>query len=297
MKKMKNLKIFSFLIAMTLILGSCEKEVIGDVFDSSQTNANSQLVSFERTSADFPVLLGSGSGTYDAMVEVSTISNVDRVFDVTVLTTESTASPTFYTVGNSVTIPAGSYEGVLTVTGNEVPSLTTSATTIVLELSDNDNVLFTDQKTTINIFLVCPVPDDYLIGDFDIINLVQATGPAFGRRNFKGASNTDPTLVTLTEGATSTTREFRAQLLAGAAARTAALVTLSLVCDQINIVGSYNLGFNPDGAGRVLFFEPTASPSSYDDSDPTQVIVQYLENPQDAYAPTSGEALFLLQKR
>lgn len=286
-------KYLIFTLALAFGLASCEEDLV--ILDN--TDLSNSLLSFEDPTGNLPVEQGSGSNTLDLVVEVSTISDADRTFDVAVVTSESTASPAFYNVPSTVTIPAGSYEGTMTVTGNEVPSLTTTPTSIVIELSDSNDVLFQNQRAVVDVFLVCPVPANYLIGAFDIINLVQRTGPAFGRTNFKGESNADPTLVTLVEGSSATVRQFKAQLLAGGAQRTPQTITLNLVCGKINLAQSYNLGFAPDSQGRTLFFAPSEAPSNYNVTDPSQVSVNYLENPENAYAPTRGEATFLLRKR
>jgi hypothetical protein len=286
---MKKYLIYTMALAFALV--SCEEEPL--VYDNK--NLNESLLSFERSSADLSVLLGSGSETYDAVVEVSTVSNADRVFDVTVVTEESTASPAFYSVGNSVTIPAGSYEGVLTITGNDIPSLTPSATTIVLELSQIDNVVFENQRSTISIFKVCPVPEDFLVGAYDVIPLSNTSSTAFAGSGFvsnvTGPDGLGTSLVTLEVGDTQTQRTFQAKLFVRASSASRK-VTLSLVCNQINLASRTNVGF------ANFFFDPSNNPTSYDLSDDSQVFINYIDNPEGAFGgPTDENGSFVLIKQ
>ncbi len=286
---MKTYKIFGLMLAGMLILGSCEREVIGEIYDGSGPS----LLSFEETSKNLPVLLGNGTGTADLTVEVSTLSNTDRNFNVSVVTEGTTATSDLYTVPASVTIPANSYEGILTVTGNETDNLTTSAETLVIQLSEQNNVNFTNQQTTVNIFLVCPVPSDYLVGEYDLI-VTQSAGD-FGFPIFRGPANTSSagrdTLVTLEVGNTQTEREFDVIPRSGGGSNARTFV-LSLVCGELGLINTIG---DPINAG--LNYGPGDEKTTYDLSDDSLIFVNFTGNVDSAFGGAATQGEFVLQKR
>ncbi len=289
---MKTYKLLSLMLAVVLVLGSCEREVIGEIFD----NSGPSLLSFEQSSQNLPVLLGSGTSTTDVVVEVSTISNTDRTFNVSVVNEGTTAPNDLYTVPGTVTIPANSYEGILTVTGNETADITTSPETVVIELQEQDNVNFTIQQTTLNVFLICPIPDDYLVGTYDIVALTNASANAFAGSGFvtnvSGPTGPSDTTVEISVGASQTERVFDARFFVRASTSNSRTRTLNLVCGEINLAGREGTGFTN------FFFDPSDNPATYDLSDDTSIIVNYIDNPLGAFGgPIDTNAAFLLQKQ
>lgn len=105
---MKKLKLFSALLAL-VVFTACDKEdaIINNTYDGSQIG-----VGFTTSGASVSVKPEGAVVTLGVQSTVST--STDRSYDVMVNTSTSTGSAGHYSLGN-VVIPAGSYDGVLTV--------------------------------------------------------------------------------------------------------------------------------------------------------------------------------------
>ncbi|MDH7911761.1 hypothetical protein [Winogradskyella sp. SYSU M77433] len=160
MKKVKIL--FSSLI--TLAFFACGND---DVSDTTFDNVNGQtLVSFQGATSDLAVTIDD-VGTVEVVIESSTVSSSDRTITVTLDEENSTANAENYTIVNPVvTIPANEYFGILTINGVDT-SVETTPETIVLNMDDSSTDLVYGTTThTVNIFQVCPIPDDYFVGSY-----------------------------------------------------------------------------------------------------------------------------------
>jgi len=285
---MKNLYILALIIFASLTTVSCEEDPQTlDVNDPSNS-----VIGFVTTSANLSVLEGTGSGTVDAEVGVSTVSNVDRSFNVTVNTAASTATADTYSVPSTVTIPAGSYIGTLTITGNETPNLTPTAASLVVEITSED--AFVTDALTVSLFRVCPIPSTYLVGDYDLIQIRQAGfGTSYGL--FRGPNNessaTTDRRVTLEVGSDQTLRTFLAIPRSGGSAN-ARTFTLSLVCGSINLTGIVGDPVNPG-----LNYGPGATATSYSLNDDSSILINYTGNVNGAFGGTPAQGQFVLQKR
>jgi hypothetical protein len=173
---MKKVLILGAAIAMSV--ASCDSEDEQRVFDN---RGGQELLSFEETSDDLEIEIDA-TGQLDVIVEVSTLSDVDRTFNVSVVTEESDIAPGSVTVPNSVTIPAGSYEGTLTLNGVDVDGVETTPRPLVLELSAGEDVLFTNQRIAVSVFQVCPVDPDQFVGNYRLTHLSPGT---FGGTTFE----------------------------------------------------------------------------------------------------------------
>jgi hypothetical protein len=285
---MKNLYILALIIFASLTTVSCEEDLQTlDVNDPS----NSVIGFVAIDPVNLSVLEGTGSGTVDAEVGVSTVSNVDRTFNVTVNTAESTATADIYSVPSTVTIPAGSYIGTLTITGNETPNLTPTAANIVVEITSED--AFVTTPLTVRVFKVCPIPADYLVGDYDLIQIQQA-GFGISLGLFRGPDSTPTTAdrrVTLEVGSDQTLRTFLAIPRSGGAAQ-ARTFTLSLVCGKINLTGIVG---DPINGG--LNYGPGATATDYSLNDDSSILINYTGNVNGAFGGTPAQGQFVLQKR
>lgn len=135
-----------FLLVLTL---ACEKDrTLFDVVDG-QT-----LASFGSTSVDLGVPVEGAQ--IDVFVNVTTASENPRTISLEI-DSSSTAASEQYTVTDSG-IPAGSFRGTVTITGNFEALPETGATTLVLNLTDvsgsNDLALY-DSSLTVALFREC----------------------------------------------------------------------------------------------------------------------------------------------
>ena len=152
---MKNFKIL-FLAVVALLAFSCEDEV-----EAPGTN----YVTFESTDYDFEVT-PDGTTTRDIYVYSANFRGSERTFDVNVLTAESTADPSIYSVPATVTIPANSNVGTLSVTASDGDLDFSNAVTVVVELVAEDG-LSVGEKMTINLLKECIYNKVFLNITFD----------------------------------------------------------------------------------------------------------------------------------
>lgn len=183
-------KYLAILIMAVFVISSCDEEPL--VFDniSGQT-----LVNFSSSSVDMPVVI-DGTGSVDVTINVTTEATSDRTIGVTVVSESTTADPNSYSVGTLV-IPAGSFNGVLTITGTDV-NVETDAEALVLALDTSSGIL-TDGNLTVSIFQICPIPTTSFIGNYSI---TVVTAGVFGASTYGAAD------VSLSVGANSTQRVF-----------------------------------------------------------------------------------------
>ncbi len=117
------------LFTLSALLASCDENVEPILYD----NVNGQVgVSFLNNFIS--VVVPEEGTTASVPVQVTTVSNVDRMFSVSV-NEASTASSADYSLGNIV-IPANEYEGTLTVTFDNFDGLADLTTfNLILDLS------------------------------------------------------------------------------------------------------------------------------------------------------------------
>ena len=258
---MKNI---FFLLALGLMITSCEDE-----FPIYSGDANSGLLQFERSSYDLGVEIDN-SGTTPIAVQISTVSDAERTFNITVVDESTTVDLRNLTVPSTVTIPAGSYEGVIQVSGfdpgapmmpGDFDDITTSAEVLTLQLSGQTDTtsLGNDGITSIRVFQICPIPEDYLVGSYEISD----NQIVFGGANF------DTTIVDVT-AAGPTSRTFATSYFGNRTIQ----VVLDLVCGELIFTNTYDTRYTSAGAAIIL--RPAAdNGSTYDVSSDAFFVVEY----------------------
>lgn len=131
--------------------------------DDKTYTENLNYITFETSSFDFPVDLGS-TATNDIKIYSTQVTSSARTISVMVVADETTADPASYEVPASVTIPANSSEGVLTVNVSDINI--GDGVALVLAFSES-NGLFTGESITLNIKQVCPLNELFLNISFD----------------------------------------------------------------------------------------------------------------------------------
>lgn len=205
---MKKYSVYTLIFAMILLLSNCEENE-NPIFDNINGQTMSQFVGSGVTIA---ALLGE-TNSVDITVLVTTISTVDRVIDVT-SGPASTAGPTQYTIQNLL-IPAGSYEGTLTVAAN-FDALPVDNSTVVLDLTLTgiDGGGAVDNGTySISMFRFCPIPG----GDY-VVNMTDSFGDGWQTDDANGGSGMTATIID--ENGVQTVVEFGICSFWGAAAGT-----------------------------------------------------------------------------
>jgi hypothetical protein len=121
-------------------------------------------VTFESTTYNFGVDIGS-SNTRDIKIYTADIMGASRTFSVNVVSAGTTADPASYTVPTTVTIPAGSNEGTLSITISDT-NISSSGETIELAFAEEAG-LFSSQNLVLNVSQVCPFNEVKLEITFD----------------------------------------------------------------------------------------------------------------------------------
>jgi hypothetical protein len=120
---MKNYKIILLLLSVVVLNVSCDKDDANS--DTVYDNVNGQLGLGFTSEASSTIIVPVDDITVEAEFAVTTLSTSSRSFDVTVNNDLTTGATADYTLG-SITIPANSYTGSLSVTFgnfNNLPDL------------------------------------------------------------------------------------------------------------------------------------------------------------------------------
>lgn len=147
-------KIVYNLLILTLVacFTSCDESIIEEV----------EYVTFGADEYSTGVDVG-GSASFDIPVYTTNLSSADRSFNVIVDTEGSNAASGSYTVPSSITIPAGSNEGMLTI-GLTDTNLGIGVNNLVINFADGEG-FFTGESTTLGYIQNC----NELNGSVDII--------------------------------------------------------------------------------------------------------------------------------
>ncbi|MGX1930585.1 hypothetical protein [Flagellimonas sp. 2504JD4-2] len=144
--------IVSFITACALLV-SCEQD--RTIFNESQT-----FLKFNQSNLDLPIII-DGEGSAQVTINVSSISESERTFEVNIVEEETTAEAASYTVG-SIVVPPNSYEGTLTINGVD-NNVTTDPKVLVLSVPTSPD-LVASGNLTVSIFQVCPVDETLFTG-------------------------------------------------------------------------------------------------------------------------------------
>ena len=274
---MKKIKLLMLSLIAVAFFG-CEKDDanVNTVFD----NVNGQtLISFASNASNLAVVIG-GTGTVDVVVEVSTISPSDRTVTVAI-DPESTAATENYTLSsNTVTIPANTYAGVLTINGvdNSV-EVDTKTIIINMESTSVESVLGATTHT-VNMFQVCPVGSTFMVGDYLLTDN--------GAENF----GIDVLVTISVDPEESTNRTFVTSFLPNTGVARDVDVVITLGCNLFNL-NTIDIDVtcdtdNPD-IGFLIGNAGTANNSSYDEFVPEPVgfvhTVNYLQDIESDCGP------------
>ncbi|MGJ8594206.1 MAG: hypothetical protein ACSHXF_16775 [Aquaticitalea sp.] len=268
MKKIIKLVLILF---VTMNFVSCDEDVDPVIYNGAE-GENRTFLSFNRQSYNLPVAIDD-MGTLEIILNSSTTSSADRTFNIQLVSEETTADATTYTLPSTVTIPAGSYQGILTVVGMDNNLVEPTAEQIVFNLTGLNESQDTDfTKVSINIFEVCPVPTDYLIGDYMLTD---------------SNANLGDEVVTISAGSESTNRTFVATFLPGSSVERPTTVSLNLVCNSFVMDDvDENLTCQQGGPGFILGAAGVNN-STYTIDDDNVVTVNYIEDPlQSCGAPS-----------
>lgn len=268
--------ILSGFLAIAL-LASCDRE--SELRTGSGTST--ALASFSTNVINFPVEIDTQNfgASQDININVSTAASTDRTVDVNIITDNTNADPVNYTLPSSVTIPAGAFNAVLTITGQDT-TLETTPTQIEIELVSPDSNTVVGPNATINIFQVCPIPDTYFVGSYAIGDL----NPVFGGANF---DSRDVDVMIASDSPTS--RVFEASFFGNTQN-----LRIDLVCNELIYATTFDSGFVAGTPQSAIIVRPASNNTSfYNLSDDLFFSVDY-DNEAGGFGTFAGS--FFLQK-
>ncbi|OIQ28712.1 MAG: hypothetical protein BM564_08030 [Bacteroidetes bacterium MedPE-SWsnd-G2] len=276
---MKN---FIKLIVLALLFTAC-----GDFEPVVYDPATGQtLAYFSDTTSNLEVLVDD-SGAVTIEVSSTTLSTSDRQINISVNEELSTANAENYAVPATAVIPANEYSGTFVVTGVDV-SVETTTESIVLQMDAVDGGIVSSATHQVSIYQVCPIPADFMIGEYEIVDVLATVGPGNGTSNFL-------TGTVMIEENTATSRKFVSSVLPAFTGGAPVDVTLDLVCNEI-IMSDIGSGLGCGGGGGAEYIYTAADMNStYDIADDNVIIVNYTEDP-DGSCGGPFEASFMLTK-
>ncbi|WP_242117876.1 hypothetical protein [Aestuariivivens sediminicola] len=154
---MKKILSLIMITLSVIVLTNCEENEI------TPKVSEIDYVGFEVDPAEIAVPL-NGSLTQDISIYSSTISSSARTFNV-VIDPSSTASPATYNMASSITIPANSNKGTLSI--ELVDDSIGNGVTLVLNVSSSDDATFVGEPITLTIIRDCPSD---LAGTYSVVS-------------------------------------------------------------------------------------------------------------------------------
>ena len=152
---MKRIAFFSLIILSVFAFNNCKEQVAGTDFLN--------YISFEVKVPTIVVEQGS-STDMDVIVYTTQISSSDRTFNVEVDQDNTTANAESYTVPATVTVPANSNEGTLTVSATD-NNLGQDPVVLVLKLIGSDG-LYTGSTASLTIQKHCTLDINDFVGTY-----------------------------------------------------------------------------------------------------------------------------------
>ncbi|NNK11940.1 MAG: hypothetical protein HKP08_11385, partial [Flavobacteriaceae bacterium] len=253
-------------------------------------NVNGQtFVTFNTSSINLPVVFDS-SADIEIPIEVSTISDADRTVNVNVVSgAEDEATADQYNVAGSVTIPANTYVGLLSFTGIDAGIEIGETKTVTLEIADitgSGDANINPGTLTISMFQVCPVEEDFFIGDYQLSTT--ATG-IFGSTIFPQG------VVTISQGASSNdARVFNAQIYPDLGTFGPIDFNFTLVCGTVVVDGGQVTGVGCGGSSTTI--GPSNSTGGYSAGDDSVIVIDFADDEGGASCGAQANASITLTK-
>lgn len=254
-------KYIYILFASLGLLTSCEEDVVIFNGENGQT-----VVQFGQGSVNLAITVDA-TGSIDVPVDVTTVSDSDRTFNVNVVEDATTADPESYSFG-SIVVPAGEYNGVFTIDGVD-NNVETTPESLVLEIVEGSGYR-TEGQLNVSVFQVCPVEDGTFTGTYTVS--VDTPG-LFGCGVFP-----DGGVIELSVGGSPLERTFRAEYILDCGFGSFPTnFTFTLVCNEI-IFNTVDTGVGCAGNDVNLVVGPGSTAGVYDFTDDSSFTVIVTDN-------------------
>ncbi|OIQ21059.1 MAG: hypothetical protein BM557_04700 [Flavobacterium sp. MedPE-SWcel] len=262
------------LLLLALVFTSCD-DVEPTVFNGNN-ESNDSFLSFSQSVYNLTIER-DGVGELEVVLNASTVSSSDRVYNIEVDPgdTDSAANPATYTVPTTITIPAGEFQGMMTISGVDGGLVDAAIKNFTINITnlDAETEYMDSESATINVYEVCTVFADFS-GNYEISmpNLGLTDTPYITAGVYNLATTTSPFERTFTVA--SPYADF------GVPSTT---FTVSLACGASNFTEAVDTGL-ACATGNNLINEPAplGSTGSYDPSDDSSFTVRITENAASA---------------
>jgi len=282
---MKN--IFYTILMISLFISCSDNEFA----EYDGATADFGVIGFEASLIEFPVVIDTDT-SLTVFVNVSKLSDEDRTFQIELDEEDTTQNLNNVSFPDNVTIPAGSYQGTFEITADDTDpanDITTVSNNLVFNLiQDSDDLNTSVERVVVSIFQVCPVPDDYFTGAYEVQDVVAVLGGGFGDSNIETA-----VYEVTSPSPGSTVRNLTVNYLPGNGGF-AVDVRINLVCNEIRLTTDTGVFCTQ---GNTIQWTVPDNPSSYDTSDDSQFFIDYVDDPTGSClaAPGISTALFIKQ--
>jgi hypothetical protein len=164
---MKKINTILLLALSMFVFNNCSDKIDGGTNDIN-------YISFE---PKIPTIIVEKDGTAsaDILAYTTQITGSDRTFDVNVIASLTSANPTSYSVPTSITVPANSNVGTLTVDVADV-NLDVDPVTLALQFGTKDG-LFTGNSASITIQKHCTLDINDFVGTYSGNTVGENGGP------------------------------------------------------------------------------------------------------------------------
>jgi hypothetical protein len=277
------MKTFFKSLAVALLFASCGE---ADTAVYKGASGDQTFVSFSSANYSLPVEINA-TGSLDVTVFSSSLSDQDRTFNVVRVDEESTADPATYNLPATVTIPAGSHQGILTITGQDEDLEESTVLVIRIEgLTDNPDFAFDSNKTTITVDQFCPIEDTMFVGEY-LLQQTSGINPDDGVKVF------DDQVITLSKPAGapagSVARTFSAVYLESLdIGQPASNVVFQLLCGKVAVNSGITTGLLCVQGGPTITLGPGTTPGLFDTSSDEEFYINMTEYETDGgcgYSP------------
>ncbi|MEE1899254.1 hypothetical protein V1389_12945 [Flavobacterium rakeshii] len=263
---MKNLlKIF----CLAAIVASCD-DVEPTIFHGEDPS-NLTLLSFSSDVYSLPVERDA-NGVTTVTFNSSTVSNSDRVYNVEIIS--GTANAATYSVPSTITIPAGQYQGIIDITGQDNNLVDDEVKTFKIKIADSD---FGDEsigfaEAEVRVYEVCPLEADFT-GNYVLTPVTSM---------FNNAAIFATEDVVLNVGVNAYERTFRASPYP-TILNDKVVFAISFKCDVLDFSGTFDSGLIcvEDGT-RTIVWGASDNSSSYDTTNDAIINVSFTEDSANA---------------
>jgi hypothetical protein len=270
MKYILNFKLL--FIATLLVFVSCDSK--DD--DTSYLDDRQAVAYFAPVNSGTLLVEEGASRFYDVKVGVSEARSFARTYTIEIDPTSEAVNGVDYTlVSTTFEIPANSVVGSFRLVSGDYDSSTLTGKNVkfkLIELEDNTLILNTRSVFTLNVVRFCPIPDEYMSGEYAVADVTATVGPGNGTQNFAAG-----TVTIMSDPDDPTARVFETPVLPAFNAEIETVV-LNLSCGNLKF-SEVNPGLFCTAGVNYLFVDDLEAGNMYDLADDSVFVIQYIEDP------------------